>query len=375
MKFLSLDAFRGLSAIFVVLYHSAFYTTSDVNAFRLNSFLFVDFFFMLSGFVMAYSYVNRIQNGYNFKKYLIKRLARLYPLHIFTLFLWVPYILIKIYFYNIGVGASDPSVSNNIETFIYNLFLIQAWGVTESARSWNGPSWSISVELFAYLFFYFIISIVNQIKNKKYFQKLILYIFILLSIIFYLLYFNLFEEVERFSSLIRCLGGFLLGCILYYFWSFKLIKIQSYWIASLIETVSLISLYFIISNAHLGFMFTIETYFLFALIIYLFSIQNIGMISNLLKSKYFQKIGLLSYSIYMTHFIIVTALYNLFAYILKLDTFQFIFNGRDHTGIVFSFSAYLNFFIICLVILVSYFTYKYVEMYGKNKINQIFKND
>src|ERR1039458_3367376 len=77
-RFHLLDAMRGIAAILVVLYHipSIFKHTLDFP----NSILAVDFFFCLSGFVIAFSYEQRLRDHLNFRDFMVVRLTRLYPL-------------------------------------------------------------------------------------------------------------------------------------------------------------------------------------------------------------------------------------------------------------------------------------------------------
>ena len=160
MKLQSLEAFRGIAAIMVVLFHSSFYVTNVANSFVAHSDLFVDFFFILSGFVMSYAYVDRI-NTIPLKSFLLLRLARLYPLHLFTLLVWVPYILIQIYVYQQGIGSSNPTDKQNLISFFLNLFFLQSLAPSTGA-GWNWPSWSVGVEFFTYLLFYIYVYFINN---------------------------------------------------------------------------------------------------------------------------------------------------------------------------------------------------------------------
>src|SRR5690554_2832582 len=151
--FTRLESLRGLAAIMVVLYHSPFRFSEASVAIVANSYLFVDLFFVLSGFVMAYAYGEKIRGGMGFGEYVALRLGRLYPIHLFTLLLWLLYMLIKQYLYETGFGGTSQLDENNLYTFLTNLFLIHGLGVNDSL-SWNQPSWSISTEFFAYIVFF-----------------------------------------------------------------------------------------------------------------------------------------------------------------------------------------------------------------------------
>jgi peptidoglycan/LPS O-acetylase OafA/YrhL len=77
-RFHFLDALRGLAAILVIMRHSPpIYAQSFLAE---NSFLAVDFFFCLSGFVIAFSYEERLSTFLTLKGFFVARLIRLYPI-------------------------------------------------------------------------------------------------------------------------------------------------------------------------------------------------------------------------------------------------------------------------------------------------------
>ena len=102
---------------------------------------------------MTHAYAKKISSGLSFKSYITLRLGRIYPLHLFMLVVWLPYILITQYLYSSGFGGSDQFETSNLSSFISNLFLVHSMGV-HAHLSWNYPSWSISTEFFAYIAYY-----------------------------------------------------------------------------------------------------------------------------------------------------------------------------------------------------------------------------
>lgn len=76
-RFHSLDALRGILAILVVLRHSPEDLTAQVQT--KNIFLAVDFFFCLSGFVIAYAYDDRLRTRLKLQDFVVARLIRFYP--------------------------------------------------------------------------------------------------------------------------------------------------------------------------------------------------------------------------------------------------------------------------------------------------------
>jgi len=124
-----------------------------------RGYLWVEFFFALSGFVLTYVYAARFLEIFGFRGYgrfLQSRLARLYPLHLAMLLLILGMVITLRW-----LAARDGYVSIydepwhpivNLPTFIANLFLVQAWNLFPYL-SWNGASWFVSVEFLLCLLF------------------------------------------------------------------------------------------------------------------------------------------------------------------------------------------------------------------------------
>jgi peptidoglycan/LPS O-acetylase OafA/YrhL len=135
----SLTGLRGVAACYVVWYH--FVASERSPAIVLHGYLSVDLFFILSGFVMALTYgrIFRSKPGVaDYGGFLYKRIARVYPLYVVV---------------TLGVLAmrgSGIGPALHLDDAVSNLLMIQAWGLGDSL---NGPSWSISTELAAYLLF------------------------------------------------------------------------------------------------------------------------------------------------------------------------------------------------------------------------------
>ena len=111
----------------------------------------VDFFFIISGYVFAYVYLieKKITLG---KEFFLNRFARLYPLHFLTLVLVLFLQLYSQKFFNNFLIHTN----NDFFHFVLNFFFISGWGF-ENGPSFNGPIWSVSVEIIIYIFFFFAI--------------------------------------------------------------------------------------------------------------------------------------------------------------------------------------------------------------------------
>ncbi len=119
------------------------------TAFFVNGRLGVDFFFVLSGFILTHVYLRQLRDGrFSFPTFVARRLARLYPLHLATLLAVLAYVAAG---RSLGIAVENPD-AYTWATFWHNLLMIHAWGVSDS-MSWNYVAWSISAEWFAYLSF------------------------------------------------------------------------------------------------------------------------------------------------------------------------------------------------------------------------------
>ncbi len=80
--FVALDSLRGIAALMVAFHH--FRTDSLLDGLTIvrQAWLFVDFFFLLSGFVIAATYRDRLARGHGVLPFMLLRIGRLYPLHL-----------------------------------------------------------------------------------------------------------------------------------------------------------------------------------------------------------------------------------------------------------------------------------------------------
>ena len=156
----SLTPLRGIAALWVVLFHidvSLYYRDlgallpRDSTGIIARGYLWVDFFFLLSGFIIAHAYGDRLQapnRAGAISEYLWARFARIYPLHLFTLLLLViatPVI----------AGFFPQVVDGSWKTYFAwsaipsQLFFTNAMNQHEYL-SWNMVSWSIGAEWWTY---------------------------------------------------------------------------------------------------------------------------------------------------------------------------------------------------------------------------------
>lgn len=150
-RLVALDGLRGLAACGVAfLYHtrSLFQHIHFVGEPRLLywfhqwGWTLVDLFFLISGYVFAHVYLpDKGESGLTrdrLRDFAVARVARLYPLHLLML------IACALLF------TGDPG--NTMLAFVANLLMLQAF-VQPIGHTFDGPSWSISVEMVCYVLF------------------------------------------------------------------------------------------------------------------------------------------------------------------------------------------------------------------------------
>ena len=155
----ALTGIRGVAAVTVIAYHV--YPASDfpygLSHLVARGYLSVDVFFVLSGFVMALNYGpmfrDRIQL-FSIMTFLVRRVARLYPLYIVFLMLRLLYSLAVYHSLQVKHSWFAMNLPYPVKDLIANIFMIQSWGVAKAVTT---PTWSISTEWGAYFVFPFIV--------------------------------------------------------------------------------------------------------------------------------------------------------------------------------------------------------------------------
>jgi peptidoglycan/LPS O-acetylase OafA/YrhL len=157
----ALSGLRIVAAVWVVLFH--FRPWLEVSAPGFRSALApvincgaqgVDLFFILSGFVLTWNYLDRMGESFSMKAtlhFLWLRLARVWPVYVVTLHLALAWIIFTLY-----VGHLPSPVADQLSAVSYarQVLLVQLWFQPFfDGSSWDGPAWSISAEWLAYLLF------------------------------------------------------------------------------------------------------------------------------------------------------------------------------------------------------------------------------
>ena len=346
-----LESIRGIAALLVVIYHIPNWNSLlfDIPLFR-NSYLMVQLFFVLSGFVICKAYAGNIRNGAQLLRFQFLRFGRLYPVHL--LFLLV-FLLLEVakYFadthYGIRSHKTTPFVENGLTAFIQQLFLVQAIGPTGNALSFNAPAWSISVEFYTYLIFGLIALFAGRLK---------MIVFLLLGLGACALL--VVEPEHGYAHLLSCLAGFFIGCCTAWL-SDRLPLLFSLRLPSHTVTLSVLLLVVFLQLKAPQHWSDFVVYFLTAALVLAIVFSEDGIIRRVLRMRFFVWLGTISYSIYMSH----SALLWLFNQVHRFffQRSEILIEGRMVPQLGF-WQALLSYLIIIgLLLAVSHLVYRYVE--------------
>ena len=360
-RFLVLDSFRGLCALAVIVHHShAVQSFTELAFFRHANYL-VNFFFVLSGFVLYHIYADRLGTGAQFKRFVIARICRLYPLHLATLIVALLFECLKLVIEQRGMSFSVASFTGAKapSEILPNLLLLQSWWSGFNQMSFNFPSWSISVEFYLYLIFALIAAGLPGASRQ---------IFAGIAVLAFLaLYFNsgLFSE----GALIG-LGCFFSGIMTYRLYDrFKDLHMSTRW-ATLLEALGLITVYLAVTYSEPSQ--NISLSLLFCVIIGLYAFEA-GWLSTLLRTAFFKWAGVLSFSIYMTHTIVLFMVSMVLMALAKVTGLPLLIDVPSeipdvviryiNTGSILMNNLVMAVSVV-LVLLLSMLTHRYIELPG-----------
>ncbi len=151
----ALTSLRFLAAFHVVIFHfqamQVFLGPPWFQKLSSIGYVGVSFFFVLSGFILVYTYAGRPMILKDFWR---ARFARIYPAYAFSLLVTAPFFFFAVLTMNIPFFAWAKAHLKFVSVLVVSL--LQAW-VPPAALSWNAVAWSLSVEAFFYLLFPFLL--------------------------------------------------------------------------------------------------------------------------------------------------------------------------------------------------------------------------
>ncbi len=277
-RFGALDALRGLAALTVAVFH---YFNEWAG------YLMVDFFFVLSGFILTHNYLYG-ESRVGFGSFIEHRIARLYPLHVFTLVTFT-----AAFFALHGNLPAYPD--GTVFTLLQQLTLTNNVGLSPSGATWNFVAWSVSVEFWVNVAF--ILLVTRSTRSS---------VLILVSASCFLLLFEHERMLDTFrfnyfgfanSGLIRGMASFLLGVLAYRLYLARRDRPRTKTLDRWLEPVAIGGILFVLfaresKASALDFLAPLA----FMLTVVVFANES-GWLSSRLRS--ISHLGSISYSVYM----------------------------------------------------------------------------
>ncbi len=343
-RFHHLDTLRFLFAMVIVAGHLFNFETSFPKGA-----LAVDFFFLLSGFVLAHLLLHRPMSWIDFT---VGRIARLYPLHILTLLAMTGVWLFT--------GDGQMPEGDSPRMLILNLGMAQTI-LPGGWLSFNAPSWSISVE------FYANILVLYAVCRMKAWRSALVIAILIYGLL--LAQYGMFDEKHTHAfgpisaGLARCIAGMLLGYFLYEVYNrFNTEQTGSsqtsfIWM-SLLQAALVISITWLIllPRSVTGNMTVL---ILSAAMILAFTLRR-GLVSDILAWPGVSWLGALSYGVYLWHSPLIY-LFERLGFNIHYGT---LLTGNIPTLIVYHI----------VLLLLSGLTYIIFEKPAKRLINQTWRN-
>lgn len=362
-KLLPLESLRGIAATSMIFFHLNLGSNFN-NKFTENAWLMVDFFFVLSGFVISLNYKNKIHSINDLLNFQKKRFFRLYPLHVIMLIVFVLIEFLR-YFVEVQYGliANRPAfVASDFPAFVANLFLLQTWLIPE--LSFNVVSWSISVEFYTYAIFG-ILMIFPRLAKDFYIAVCFLIIFVSGM----LLHINSFGT-DTITGPARCLYSFFLGTFVHQLYQANRLNFGHSIFAIIGLTLSIIVVMEFGESEANPMLLIVPWVFAISILI-LVCTSPTTLIYRMLSNHFLVYLGTISYSIYMIHTLFTWITYQMLRFVFDAPT-QF------HKGVttVYLNNPFLADIIVCSVVIIviycSALTHRYVELPSKSLLKTKF---
>ena len=291
----SFEGLRGFAALGIFVYHfhhvRAFDAlTSKAPVFFGQGWMFVDLFFVLSGWVMAHVYFARLsqRNRADVAGFMVARVARLYPLHVTVVLTW---------FFLFHVPGGDGLDRGTLSTLASQLSMTFTWGDL-ATRPFVAPTWSISAEFAAYLLFPLLVWAGLPATRLR------AVALICCGLAGYVLLHGAFETIHVITGMapVRAISGFVIGVGMW-----KLIGCaRTHGRVRLLELLALAAFAATILSGMFSFGFLATGILLVGAVS-----NDKGTIARIFQIKAFQLLGRLSFSMYMWHWFVIVAFQNL----------------------------------------------------------------
>jgi len=375
---LTLDSIRGIAAVTVVIHHVILMPTFlaafpnhawiDCAFFRSGGFM-VDLFFVLSGIVMSLNYLQSDFGRFSLRDFMVRRFARVYPLHIVMLLVLLLFRLVRIGLGLVmaGVVVTAPAAFevNNGYSFFLNVFLLQSVGLVQYL-SWNAPSWSISVEFYTYLVFGLMLLAAQRFNSRAWFYIGAVALAIGSWLILAMVVAAPQLDVQFDWGLLRCFTSFFLGVL-----AVKAVEALPRDIspalqggiqfAAVVASVAHVAL----TEAYPWMSYLVPVTFA-VLLGSLLAFPKAAVVPAMLTIRPLLWLGQRSYSIYMVHaFVVLLAEY----FVRAVGSRAVASLEAIHPGLAPTFNLLV---VLGAVLALSQVTYRWVELPGSRLVRNIF---
>lgn len=309
----ALTGLRGFAALMVVLYHANVSPLRGENDYKsmiiFQGHMFVDLFFVLSGFLISYVYLGSVTSfsKFDWRSFFSARLARVYPLHIITaLFAGGGLVLL----HKVGTGGWPSEL--NFREAIREVTLTQAMPLLGADEIWNSPSWSVSVEFWTYILVFPVLVALN--KKMGMVASVLLAVAITTVAVVWFSSAGI-AATRGWPALFRASSGFILGWAIWKFYSQCLHLNVPAWVTDLSFILLLVITQVLphLTNASPWFILYITPVLLVG------SLAGESVTKRLMESAIFVFLGNISYSLYLLHPLVLKVVQILSKYISGMN--------------------------------------------------------
>jgi peptidoglycan/LPS O-acetylase OafA/YrhL len=354
----SIEGARGIAALLVALYH----LNIGSNYFPVirNGYLFVDLFFVLSGFVICSAYASSLRGAADIRYFMIRRFGRLFPLMAFSTIVFVLASNAIVFAKQIAIASGQAAVLNNpgalaylvpdVAEIVSTLTLTHSLGLFDHLIL-NTPTWSISTEFYTYVLFAVVCMLFSG--GARIAVLAILGIAgLIVSVWASVNIHNCMQEKGCLSltydfGFARCVHSFCLGALSYH--SSRLLRVN----ATAVQITVLFALFMLLTLVDYvpiaAFAFPVA----FAAGVISLA-RDSGPLADALKPRLFQELGQRSYSIYLLHMPLLLVFENI---------------AKRASGIAANTAILVTYVVVLYVI--SGWTYRLIESPSRDWFNRL----
>lgn len=299
----SLTPLRGIAALMVAVLHFSDEWLPNLKIAEhtmliQKGYLWVDFFFVLSGFIISHVYAGYFRGAFGFKTYagfMFARFSKIYPIHLIVLFGFILMEVAKIGIASIGqIELFTQAFTGNKPPIgiLTSVLMLHSMGVHDMPV-WNLPAWSMSVEWYTYVTFPLLA--ILFLKPGRFWVIFSLIVCVVL-VFWFASFRGMLNVIEDFGY-IRCLLEFSLGMVIFRIYEFEIFR------SFLSYGVVFVAAFFCVLLIMHFDAFDAYVVPLFGIII-LSAAWNKGRLEKSLNVRFLVFLGEISYSLYMSHFLL-----------------------------------------------------------------------